>query len=129
MPLSRRPKAGVSTALSKYLQTEPVEVTIDQPCVQVLTQSLNPPPRYMSYGAAVTEAEADVLTGEWRILRTDILLDAGKSLNPAIDVGQIQGGYVMGLGNFLCEEILYNDAGKNVSDTTWEYKVSSDVRF
>jgi xanthine dehydrogenase molybdopterin-binding subunit B len=82
----------------------------------------------MSYGAVVTEAEVDVLTGDWRILRADILLDCGKSLNPAIDVGQVQGGYVMGLGNFLCEEMLYDDRGKNVSDTSWEYKASPDVR-
>jgi xanthine dehydrogenase molybdopterin-binding subunit B len=84
--------------------------------------------RYMSYGAVVTEAEVDVLTGDWRILRADILLDCGKSLNPAIDVGQVQGGYVMGLGNFLCEEMLYDDRGKNISDTSWEYKASPDFR-
>jgi xanthine dehydrogenase molybdopterin-binding subunit B len=77
----------------------------------------------MSYGAAVTEAEVDILTGEWRILRADVLLDCGKSLNPAVDVGQIQGGFVMGLGNFLCEEMLFDADGRNVTDSTWQYKV------
>lgn len=60
---------------------------------------------YNSYGMVATEVELDVLTGEIQVLRSDILLDCGDSLNPAVDIGQAEGGYVMGLGNFLTEEV------------------------
>ena len=60
--------------------------------------SFGKPYYYFVYSAAVTEVEIDVLTGEFTILRTDILYDAGKSPNPAIDVGQLEGGYVQGVG-------------------------------
>eukprot|EP00897_Mesotaenium_endlicherianum_P009379 jgi/Mesen1/846/ME000112S10986 len=65
--------------------------------------------QYMSYGASVTEAEVDILTGDTRLLRCDLLLDCGKSLNPAVDIGQVQGAYVMGLGYFLTEEFTYDN--------------------
>lgn len=82
--------------------------------------------KYMSYGAAVTEAEVDVLTGDSRLLRCDLLLDCGKSLNPAVDIGQVQGAYVMGLGYHLTEEFIYDEeTGKLLSDGTWEYKPPS----
>lgn len=84
--------------------------------------------QYMSYGAAVTEAEVDILTGDTRILRSDLLLDCGKSLNPAVDIGQTQGAYIMGLGYFLTEDFIYDEeslTGKLLSDGTWEYKPPS----
>jgi len=64
----------------------------------------------------------DVLTGEHQILRSDLLYDAGKSLNPAVDIGQVEGGYVMGLGFFLTEQIIYGTNGAPLQRNTWEYK-------
>jgi xanthine dehydrogenase molybdopterin-binding subunit B len=52
-----------------------------------------------------TEVEIDVLTGEVQIARADILLDCGDSLNPAVDIGQVEGGFIMGLGAILTEEV------------------------
>lgn len=67
---------------------------------------------YFAYGASVTEVALDTLTGENRILRTDILHDCGKSLNPALDIGQIEGGYVQGAGWLTMEELVWTPAGK-----------------
>ena len=66
---------------------------------------------YFAYGAAVTEVAIDTLTGENRILRADILHDAGASLNPALDIGQVEGGYVQGAGWLTTEELVWDDAG------------------
>ncbi|HEU0223479.1 MAG TPA: xanthine dehydrogenase molybdopterin binding subunit, partial [Paracoccaceae bacterium] len=67
---------------------------------------------YFAYGAAVTEVILDSLTGENRILRVDILHDVGKSLNPAIDLGQIEGGFVQGAGWLTMEELVWDEAGR-----------------
>ncbi|EGD72878.1 hypothetical protein PTSG_04607 [Salpingoeca rosetta] len=81
---------------------------------------------YNSYGMVANQVQVDILTGEVQILRTDILFDCGQSMNPAIDIGQVEGGYVMGLGYFLTEEILYDKkSGRLVTDGTWEYKPPS----
>ena len=77
---------------------------------------------YFAYSAAVSEVEIDVLTGEFTILRADILYDAGKSPNPAIDIGQIEGGYVQGVGFATTEELIYDDHGKLVTDNIWSCK-------
>ncbi|MEM6465989.1 MAG: xanthine dehydrogenase molybdopterin binding subunit, partial [Pseudomonadota bacterium] len=63
---------------------------------------------YFAYGAACTEVAIDTLTGENRILRTDILHDVGRSLNPALDIGQIEGGYVQGAGWLTMEELVWD---------------------
>ncbi|KNC55293.1 aldehyde oxidase [Thecamonas trahens ATCC 50062] len=84
------------------------------------------PFRYSSYGAAVAEVEVNALTGETQILRYDVLFDCGISLNPAIDVGQVEGATVMGIGNFVCEELVYDaTTGALVTDSTWTYKPPS----
>jgi xanthine dehydrogenase/oxidase len=77
---------------------------------------------YFSYSAAATEVEIDVLTGENTILRTDILFDAGKSLNPCLDVGQLEGGFVQGAGMMTSEQLMYEETGRLYSNGTWEYK-------
>ena len=64
---------------------------------------------YFAYGAAVSEVAVDVLTGESRLLRVDILHDAGRSLNPAIDRGQIEGGFIQGMGWLTMEEVVWDD--------------------
>ena len=78
---------------------------------------------YFAHGAAVTEVVIDCLTGENRILRTDILHDAGASLNPAIDVGQVEGGYVQGAGWLTTEELVWDDAGKLRTHAPSTYKI------
>ncbi len=78
---------------------------------------------YFAYGAAVTEVVIDTLTGENRILRTDILHDTGTSLNPAIDVGQIEGAYVQGAGWLTTEELVWDDKGNLKTHAPSTYKI------
>lgn len=77
---------------------------------------------YYNYAAACSEVEIDVLTGEFTVLRTDILYDVGESLNPCVDVGQIEGGFVQGIGYVTTEEVVFNAQGQLVTDNTWTYK-------
>ncbi|MDP2739235.1 MAG: xanthine dehydrogenase molybdopterin binding subunit [Pseudorhodobacter sp.] len=78
---------------------------------------------YFAYGAAVTEVVIDRLTGENRILRTDILHDAGASLNPALDIGQIEGGYVQGVGWLTSEELVWDGKGRLTTHAPSTYKI------
>ncbi|MGI9525267.1 MAG: xanthine dehydrogenase molybdopterin binding subunit [Hyphomicrobiaceae bacterium] len=78
---------------------------------------------YFSYGAAVTEAIVDTLTGENRLLRVDILHDVGNSLNPAIDLGQIEGGYVQGAGWLMTEELVWDTDGRLTTHAPSTYKI------
>ena len=78
---------------------------------------------YFAYGAAVTEVVVDLLTGENRTLRVDILHDCGDSLNPAVDRGQIEGGYVQGVGWLTSEELWWNDRGELGTHAPSTYKI------
>ena len=78
---------------------------------------------YFAYGAAVTESVVDILTGENRTLRVDILHDCGDSLNPAIDIGQVEGGYVQGVGWLTSEELWWNDRGELGTHAPSTYKI------
>ena len=78
---------------------------------------------YYSYGAAATEVIVDTLTGEYRILRTDILHDVGASLNPALDIGQIEGGFVQGAGWLTTEELWWDDQGRLRTHAPSTYKI------
>ncbi|KAL3828644.1 hypothetical protein ACJIZ3_017446 [Penstemon smallii] len=79
--------------------------------------------QYLNYGAAVSEVEVNILTGETTILKADIVYDCGLSMNPAVDLGQIEGAFVQGLGFFMLEEYLHNSDGLVVTDSTWTYKI------
>ncbi|PRQ32716.1 putative oxidoreductase [Rosa chinensis] len=81
--------------------------------------------QYLNYGAAVSEVEVDLLTGETRILQSDIIYDCGQSLNPAVDLGQIEGAFVQGIGFFMLEEYMENSEGLVISNGTWTYKIPS----
>ncbi len=83
---------------------------------------------YFAYGAAVTEVVIDTLTGENRILRTDILHDCGASLNPALDIGQIEGGFVQGAGWLTTEELVWDEKGhlKTHAPSTYKIPACSD---
>ena len=78
---------------------------------------------YFAYGAAVTEVVIDTLTGENRILRADILHDVGRSLNPALDLGQIEGGYVQGAGWLTTEELVWDKTGRLLTHAPSTYKI------
>jgi len=79
--------------------------------------------QYFVYAAATSVVEIDVLTGELEILSTEMVYDCGESLNPLIDVGQIEGAYVMGLGLFLTEDVAFDGTtGELLSVGTFEYK-------
>ena len=78
---------------------------------------------YFAYGAAVTEVVIDTLTGENRILRADILHDCGASLNPAIDIGQIEGAFVQGAGWLTTEELVWDESGRLRTHAPSTYKI------
>ena len=78
---------------------------------------------YYANGAACAEVTISTLTGEYRVDRVDILHDVGSSLNPAIDIGQIEGGFVQGMGWVTTEELQWNDRGQMVSNGPANYKI------
>ncbi|QFI38435.1 xanthine dehydrogenase molybdopterin binding subunit [Moritella marina ATCC 15381] len=78
---------------------------------------------YFAYGASCSEVLIDTLTGEYKTLRVDILHDVGASLNPDIDIGQIEGGFIQGLGWLTTEELVWNDKGKLATNGPMGYKI------
>ncbi|MFY2507547.1 xanthine dehydrogenase molybdopterin binding subunit [Vibrio pectenicida] len=78
---------------------------------------------YYAYGAACSEVIIDTLTGEYKLLRVDILHDVGASLNPAIDIGQIEGGFIQGVGWLTTEELSWNDQGRLTTNGPASYKI------
>ncbi len=84
---------------------------------------------YYAYGAAVAEVVVDTLTGEHRMTRVDILHDCGDSLNPAIDIGQIEGGFIQGVGWLTSEELWWDEHGelRTHAPSTYKIPVCSDV--
>ena len=84
---------------------------------------------YFAYGAACTEVTVDTMTGEMRVDRVDLLHDVGRSLNPAIDIGQIEGGFVQGMGWLTTEELVFDARGRLMTHAPSTYKIPacSDV--
>ncbi|CAK8698330.1 uncharacterized protein LOC143448853 [Clavelina lepadiformis] len=85
---------------------------------------------YSSYGVTCAEVEYDVLTGEHQILKVDTVFDCGISLNPSVDIGQVEGAFVMGIGFWTSEQMIYDESsGQLVTNGTWEYKppTSKDI--
>jgi xanthine dehydrogenase large subunit len=78
---------------------------------------------YFAYGAACSEVVIDTLTGESRVLKVDILHDVGQSINPAIDIGQIEGGFVQGMGWLTTEQLVWNDKGYLSTHAPSTYKI------
>ena len=78
---------------------------------------------YFSYGAACSEVAIDTLTGESRLLKVDILHDVGSSINPAIDIGQIEGGFIQGVGWLTTEQLVWNDKGLLATHAPSTYKI------
>jgi xanthine dehydrogenase large subunit len=84
---------------------------------------------YYAYGASCSEVMIDSLTGEMNVRRVDVLHDVGRSINPAIDIGQIEGGFVQGMGWLTTEELVYDEKGRLLTHAPSTYKipVASDV--
>ncbi|MDE2277308.1 MAG: xanthine dehydrogenase molybdopterin binding subunit, partial [Burkholderiales bacterium] len=79
---------------------------------------------YYAWGAAVSQVLLDTLTGEWKLLRADVLHDAGRSLNPAIDIGQIEGAYIQGMGWLTMEELVWHpQTGRLLTHAPSTYKI------
>ncbi|GJQ84033.1 ry [Trypoxylus dichotomus] len=78
---------------------------------------------YFTFGVAVTEVEIDCLTGDHQVIRTDIVMDLGESLNPAIDIGQIEGAFMQGYGLFMLEEMVYSPKGDVFTKGPGAYKI------
>jgi xanthine dehydrogenase large subunit len=82
------------------------------------------PFHYFSYGASVSEVVIDMLTGEWKLLRADLLQDVGQSLNPAIDLGQVEGAFVQGMGWLTSEELVWHpQTGALLTHAPSTYKI------
>ncbi|KAJ7960370.1 putative Aldehyde oxidase [Quillaja saponaria] len=122
------------TPLKEKLQEEMGSINWETLILQAYSQAVNlsssslyvpdfSSMRYINYGAAVSEAKVNLLTGETTILQTDIIYDCGQSLNPAVDLGQIEGAFVQGIGFFMLEEYLTNSDGLVVAEGTWTYKI------
>ncbi|KHJ97561.1 aldehyde oxidase and xanthine dehydrogenase, molybdopterin binding domain protein [Oesophagostomum dentatum] len=80
-------------------------------------------PTYHTTGAVCVLSETDCRTGEHKLLSVDLVMDVGHSLNPAIDIGQIEGAFMQGYGLMTCEELTYDDDGKLVQDSLYKYKL------
>jgi xanthine dehydrogenase large subunit len=80
---------------------------------------------YFAYGAAVSEVIVDTLTGEFKLLRADLLHDAGDSINPAIDIGQVEGAFIQGMGWLTTEELWWNKDGVLMTHAPSTYKIPS----
>jgi len=78
---------------------------------------------YFAYGAAVSEVVVDTLSGEWKLLRADLLHDAGNSINPAIDIGQVEGGFIQGMGWLTSEELVWDADGRLTTHAPSTYKI------
>jgi xanthine dehydrogenase large subunit len=81
------------------------------------------PFHYFAYGAAVSEVEVDGFTGQYRLLRADLLHDVGESLSPLVDRGQVEGGFIQGVGWLTTEELVWNEQGAFVSNGASTYKL------
>ncbi|GFO29431.1 indole-3-acetaldehyde oxidase-like [Plakobranchus ocellatus] len=91
--------------------------------VSYMTHPANENYQYMCFSAATVEAEIDVLTGQYQFPQMDMLYDCGDSMNPELDIGQAEGGFIMGMGYHLTEQIVYDEeTGQILNAGTWNYK-------
>ncbi|WP_225414326.1 xanthine dehydrogenase molybdopterin binding subunit [Stigmatella hybrida] len=107
--------AQVSLSATGYYRTP--DITYDR------VAGRGKPFHYFAFGAAVVEVEVSSLTGEHRVRRVDILHDVGNSLVPTIDKGQVEGGFVQGLGWLTCEEVLFDKKGRLLTHSPDTYKI------
>ncbi|XP_059062078.1 uncharacterized protein LOC131854909 [Achroia grisella] len=100
------------------------EMLVDLTAIYMMTDQEKDLSSYSAFGISILETELDVITGRYELLRVDILEDVGLSANPSIDVGQLEGGYVQGLGYFTSEKIIYDEhTGKKLTNRSLTYHV------
>ncbi|XP_058788820.1 xanthine dehydrogenase/oxidase-like [Phymastichus coffea] len=106
------------------LVLEAYNSNIDMCASYMFTETQEEIKPYAIYGVTVAEIEVDMLTGQHLIHRVDIMEDAGVSLSPKIDVGQVEGAFVMGIGYWTCEDLIYDpETGGLTNYRTWNYKI------
>ncbi|CAN1247698.1 Indole-3-acetaldehyde oxidase [Linum perenne] len=88
-----------------------------------LKEKLDKETGFVRWEMLISQVEVNLLTGETTILRSDLIYDCGQSLNPAVDMGQIEGAFVQGIGFFMSEEYNTNSEGIVTTDSTWTYKI------
>ena len=106
--------ARISLSATGFFRTPKIHVNAD---------GSGRPFLYFAYGAAASEVLVDTLTGEYRVTRVDILHDAGRSLNPAVDIGQIEGGFIQGMGWLTTEELVWTPRGQLAPHAPSTYKI------
>ncbi|KAK9807521.1 hypothetical protein WJX72_001412 [[Myrmecia] bisecta] len=120
--------------LSAYGYFDGTETPTEKPCDPEDVPHTHPvvkhekrkkaPMAYTLFGAMLSEVEVDVLTGERFMRRTDIHFDCGHSINPGVDIGQVEGAFMMGLGMCTTEDVVWDSrTGRLLSDSTWTYKI------
>ncbi|CAL1534993.1 unnamed protein product [Lymnaea stagnalis] len=109
--------ARVSLSSTGFYKTPDVGYDMDK--------QIGRPFAYFTFGAACTEVQIDCLTGEHKVLQTDIVMDVGNSINPAIDVGQIEGAFTQGYGLMLTEDIKVSPEGSHITKGPGNYKIPS----
>jgi xanthine dehydrogenase large subunit len=124
-----RPEAALAFAeivMLAYLQRTPLFATgyYKTPHIHFDRETGQGEPfHYFAYGAAVSEVEVSAFTGQYRILRADILHDVGDSLSPLVDRGQVEGGFIQGIGWLTTEELVWNESGALLSSGASTYKL------
>ncbi|KDR17215.1 hypothetical protein L798_08320, partial [Zootermopsis nevadensis] len=115
-------KEGLKNPTWQHWTLAAYQQNIDMCATHMFTSKDDVKP-YDIYGVTIGEVEVDLLTGQHQILRVDILEDAGESLSPEVDVGQIEGAFVMGLGYWLMEYLTFSpETGELLTNRTWNYK-------
>jgi xanthine dehydrogenase large subunit len=120
--------AFATVVAQAYLERVPLSATgfYKTPDIHFDAESgLGKPFHYFAYGGAVSEVEVDAFTGQYRLLRVDIVHDVGDSLSPLIDLGQIEGGFIQGLGWLTCEELVFGADGRLATCGASTYKLPS----
>jgi xanthine dehydrogenase large subunit len=127
--LAREPALSFAALVAQaYLERVPLMATgfYKTPDIHFDAESGRGKPfHYFAYGAAVSEVEVDGFTGQYRLVRVDILHDVGDSLSPLVDLGQIEGGFIQGLGWLTCEELVFDGDGRLSTQGASTYKLPS----